>query len=202
MERYIKITSIVGGSCNANLKTAIIYIGEHKAIIKEWREDHIEEHYASLKKLSEEERKKKRKAYFKFGIRIIAKGLGRLRNRAVRCMVKPEIIKGYKRWHYNEQTYAKAFKYVIDLLELFKNKCPPNDRDYLINLIDGLYQQINNNPALAGEELERVYSNAFLFWQKDMLNFCRNYPTSPEKDKKSAGKILRELNDVDKPLPQ
>jgi len=203
MESYLKITSNIGGSRNVNLERAIMYIGEHKAIIKEWRKTYIEEHYAALRKLGETEWDKNKDNYFKCGVKIVAKCLGRFRKNAVRYMVYPKTIKksDNKQWYYNEQTYANAFGCIIDFLERFLRKCPPNEKDYLKNLINELYQQIRNNQMVVGVNLKPMYSNALLYRQKDMLTLHANNLSKPEKERKSAEKILREIEGVDRPFP-
>lgn len=175
MESYLKITSPTGGSRNANLERAIIYIGEHKAIIKEWREYYIEKHYASLKELSEEERNKKKKDYFKCGVKIIAKLFGRFCNNAILYMIEPKIIKNSKnrQWYYNKRTYAEAFGYVIcflkEFLDAFDNEIVYYtliSESYCSMLAEALASKEAHASAIPEDMIHFYYIQASYYFQK------------------------------------
>jgi len=211
MADYLKISS-PNGSRNTSLEKAIIYIGEHRALLKEWRNEYIEKHFTAANKLSEEERRKKKKEYLNCGIKIITKHLGRFRITPIRYMIEPK--KKFKNlnnslWLYHKRIYARAFKEIVDSLSDLHQICPPSEKKALTGILEELYQLICNDQDVKSTEkegLERLYSNTLLFWQKDMLKTRRTKRFPKDRgDKNSdnvvAGEILEQINKVDKPLP-
>lgn len=207
MASYVKISSPIGGSHDSDskesiiygLKRSIIYIGKHRDILKEWRKEYIEKYYASLKELSEEERHKMEKEYFKCGIEIIAKNVrGSFVKTAIRCMVKPgKAKKNYnKKWCYHKRIYGEAYGEIIRLLFKLFHKCPSNDKDYIKELLNDLYLNICKESEV-GNELERSCSNTLLYWQKNMLELFKNQNYVSIYNKEGARGILKKIEDVD-----
>jgi hypothetical protein len=181
MSQYLKISNVVAGSVNSGLKQSIEYIGKH---------------YGKLANKKGYDNN----AYFKYGVKFIAKQFGRFRKNAIRYMVYPKNIKDSERckqWCFNKQTYSQAFGYIIDKLLL----CPTQDSEYVATLLNKLYETICNNSGSGGSPIERKCSNALIYWQKVMLSQEMIDNSIYQGDRKSAERILGGISEVDKPLP-
>jgi hypothetical protein len=138
------------------------------------------------------------KEYFKSGKKVVAKRCGRFCWSAVSCMVTTKKVKGSnaRQWCYHKRIYGKAYRIIVNML--FKS--PPCDKEYVAKLLNGLYQDVCDNNK-NGLEIKRLCSNALMFWQKEMLGLRQGNQEFPEDVRTAAGKILREIADVDRPLP-
>jgi hypothetical protein len=179
MSRYLKISYPKGHSCSKGLRWAITYIGKHYG------------RRANIAGYTDRE-------YFKHGRNFIAKRFGAFSKGAVLSMVKSKGIKdaNARQWSYHKRIYVDAYAYIIKLLF----KCPPVDMTEVAKLLEGLYQDVCNDSG-KGEELERLCSNALLFWQKQMLSLYRANPNASNGSREDADKILTGIIKVDKPLP-
>lgn len=173
MGAYIKISSDKAGSCNSGLKQSIVYIGKKYG------------------RLANKEGATS-KQYLKSGIAFVAKKFGRMRHNAIKYMIFPKRIKNStkKQWNFNKQTYARAFSLIVDYLL----KAAPEDKEYVYDLLNKLYQDSSGY----GDDVERICSDALIYWQKKMLSVNRNNPEIGE----DAGIMLRDIERYDKPLPQ
>jgi len=175
--QYLNIPSLVGGKRNEILKKAIIHIGKHYGKL------------ANKKGCRDEQ-------YFKCGIKYIAKsfrtrrfGIPHFRRKAVSRMVNPSGKGPERTWHYHKRLYAKAFEHIENLL----------DNSNYDDFVETLYAKSCKNSG-QGDKLERFYSNVLLFWQKNMLRTHElRQDLSPSNIE--AGKISKEIKEVDKPLP-
>jgi len=176
MSQYLKISYPRLKPSSGGLKMSITYIGKHYG------------------KLANKEGYKSRK-YFKYGKKFIAKRFGSFCETAIHLMAEPKRIKNSdkKQWCYNKRIYVKAYDYIIELL--FKRRF--SDGVYVKELLNSLYQDACRD---SNTELEHLCSNALLFWQKEMLDLCQ-FSANFSIDREDAGKILRGISEVDKPLP-
>jgi hypothetical protein len=182
MADYLKISYpySLNISFSKGLKDSLTYIGRHYG------------------KLANKEGYKGKK-YLNSGIKFIAKRFGRFCGTPIRLMIEAKRIKNSnnKQWCYNKRIYGDAFGYIVELLR----KRLPNDGVYVRELLNNLYRNICKESE-RGSELARLCSNALLFWQKEMLNLRQAGSNISDNDKGWAGKILRRIDEVDKPLPQ
>jgi len=191
---YIKIPSTSGGSYNNGLKKAIICIGKY---------------YGNL------DRKKKYKndKYLKCGIDYITKHCGRKKEpirlmlqrcrkrKTVQLMIQEEVVKKSGKWCFHKTRYEETYRYIIRLLNklLIKlhKKGFSNDKLYIVEILKILYQDIgkimNENNGLT-----RVYSNALILMQKEMLEFHRKNRHVEEEDRIKAGDIIETIKKLDK----
>lgn len=179
MSQYIKISSLTGGSCNCNLKSVITYIGKHYG------------------RLANKEGRKNEE-YFEGGVKFIIKHCGRSKE-AVRRMIEPKKIKNSKsrEWCFNKRFYGKSYAYIVKLLyKKMHHKSKPSDKAYVEELLNKLYQDVCSSLS-ANNKPDRLYSNALIFWQKDMLELHRINNKVSEDNNKETGKIITEITEVD-----
>jgi len=183
MAHYLDIPSSAAGSCNKGLKAAIVYIGKRHGRLK-FKEG------------------RKTNKYFISGRNYIAGKFGALRKTAIQRMVYPENLKDpedpkAKVWYYHKKLYWKAYRYIIRFLLL---RCPLEDKEYVFTLLNELYQEVRENTK-KGDELERMCSNALIYWQKSMLRTYQTNGYVSNYKREEAGILLNKIIRVDKPLP-
>ena len=174
MGAYVKISysSKITGNYNFGLRHSFVYIGRRYGKL------------ANIEGLDDNQ-------YLKEGIAYIAKKIGKYRKSAIKYMIYPKKIKDSinKQWCYHKQVYAKAYFLILE--HLFN--APPKDMDYVYILLITLYYENCNSK----NDVNKMCSDALLYWQKKMLYLNRNDVTDGE----NSGILLRDILKYDKMLP-
>ena len=181
MAEYLKISYPKGDPPRSNsLKRAITYLGKYYGKLAN-KNGHTDDDY------------------FINGEIFIARKMGSHRKTAIRRMTESE--KGNdpdnRQWYYHRRIYGKAYRNIVRWLR----KRLIKDKEDVTKILDDLYRSICKETGERGNNLERLYSNALVFWQKDMLELFVINPITQIDDIEAAGKILGIIKEVDKPLP-
>ncbi|MBR3686266.1 MAG: hypothetical protein IKL66_02120 [Clostridia bacterium] len=171
MSTYLNLKFNTPSTTNEGLKESLIYIGSRYG------------YYSNKVDCSQNE-------YLKGGIAYVAKKFGRFKKNAIRYMIyaKPVKNSSNKVWKFNKNIYSRAYECILKILM----SSPNEDRDQVYDMLKKLYLEIVN----LGEDVERTYSTALVYWQMQMLkvnSIHKNTDTAT-----SAMKIYNHIKRIDK----